>query len=266
MSPWLLGGVAALFGIGVLTVNDFERAAKNDIANALQGENKKVGVVVRYPNVLSPALGEASSVTIKASQFSTEGLPFFTEPKRSQKGKINHLKLELTDFYLRDLHVESLIADIPDCRFDFAYAKKSKKIRLSRSGSGTSTVRIQVADLAPFILKKYAEIKDVTVATEGEWVRVKGSGQFLIFNAAFDVKAHIKTDGERLFLADAEILFDGKKGDQAGQDTLMQTLNPVVDFAKDLDLLDAVEAKKVEILGSVIQVTGNIKVPIKPQS
>jgi hypothetical protein len=262
-NPWLLGGIA-LFGLGAATVKEFERAAARDIASQLTGDRKKVSISVNYPGLLSPALGEVGTATIKASGFRTEGLPFFTEPQRSQKGNIKLLRLELTDFFLRDLRVESLRAEIPACRFDFALARTKRQIRLSKSGTGRSEVRIKVKDLQPYILKKYAEIKSVSVGVSGDWIQVSGNGQFLIFNAAFDVRAKLATDGERLYLKDCIIRFDGKEPDEESRTALINALNPIVDFAKDLDLYDAVFAEQVKLSGDEIIVTGRTKIPVKP--
>ena len=264
-NPWLLGGLATLFGFGAATVHNFERAAAQEIGSKLIGDHKKVSLSVTYPGFLSPALGEVGTATITASAFRCEGLPLFTEPKRSKKGTIDLLRLRLSDFYLRDLRCERFTAEIPNCRFDFALAASQRKVRLSKSGLGTGTVELKVKDLAPYILKKYREIRTVEVTTEGNWVRVKGFGQFLVLSADFDVKAHIVTDGGHLLLTDCIIRIDNKETDADSQQSLINTLNPVIDFAKDLDLYDAVDAKTVQILGDTIVVTGRIKIPDVPE-
>ena len=260
-NPWLLGGIAALFGLGAATVRNFERAAAQDIGSKLEGDHKHVSLKVTYPGFLSPAIGEVGTATISASHFRCEGLPLFTEPKRSKKGSIDLLKLDLSDFYLRDLRCERFTAEIPDCRFDFALAASQRKVRLSKSGLGTGTVELKVADLAPYILKKYGEIKSVEVTSEGDWIRVKGFGQFLVLTANFDVKAKIITNGSQLLLSECIVRIDNKETDADGQQNLINTLNPVIDFAKDLDLYDAVDAKSVQIVGDTILVKGRVKIP-----
>ena len=264
-NPWLLGGLVALFGFGAATVRNFEHAAAKEIADKLVGDHKVVRVGVTYPGILSPALGEVGTATITASKFRCEGLPLFTEPKRSKKGTIELLKLDLSDFYLRDLRCERFSAEIPNCRFDFALAASKKRIRLSRSGLGTGTVELKVKDLGPYILRKYAEIKLVEVTTEGDWVRVKGFGQFLVLSASFDVKAKITTNGSQLNLTDCIVRIDNKETDAEGQQNLINTLNPVIDFAKDLDLYDAVDAKSVTVSGDTIKVFGRVKIPNLPE-
>ncbi len=264
-NPWLLGSIAALFGFGAVTIKNFERAAALDIGSKLEGAQKKVGLKVTYPGLFSPALGEVGTATISASAFRCEGLPLFTEPKRSKKGTIDLLRLNLSDFYLRDLRCERFDAEIPDCRFDFALAASKKKVRLSKSGLGTGTVELKVKDLAPYILKKYAEIKSVEVSTDGDWIRIRGFGQFLVLNANFDVKAKITTNGSQLLISDCIIRIENKEPDFDSQQALINTLNPVIDFAKDLDLYDAVDAKSVRIIGETIVVKGNVKIPNLPE-
>jgi hypothetical protein len=260
-NPWLLSGLAAIFGFGAATVRNFEHAAAVEIGSKLVGDHKKVFLKVTYPGLLSPAIGEVGTATISASNFRCEGLPLFTEPKRSKKGTIDLLKLDLSNFYLRDLRCERFQAEIPNCRFDFALAASKKQVRLSQSGIGSGTVELLVRDIGPYILKKYGEIKSVEVSTEGDQIRVRGFGQFLVLNANFDIKAKIITNGSQLLLTDCIILIDNKETDADSEQALINTLNPVIDFAKDLDLYDAVDAKTVQIVGDKIIVKGKVKIP-----
>lgn len=261
MNPWLIGG---LFLLGGAALKGFEADAAKEIASKLEGDHKRVAIKVTYPGVLSPAIGEIGKVTISASNFRTEGLPFFTEPLRSKRGTVKVLALNFSDFYLRDLHCDRFTAEIPDCRFDFALAKSKRQIRLSKSGTGPGEVRILIKDLAPFILKKYPEIKEVSVEAVGDKVRVRGRGQFLILNAAFDVTAKVGTDGSTLRLEECKVLIDGSAPDAASEQALINTLNPVIDFARDLDLLDAVSAESASVNGEAIVLRGKVKIPVAP--
>jgi hypothetical protein len=264
-NPWLWGGLAAIFGFGAVTLKNFEHSAAHEIGEKLVGDHKSVSIGVTYPGLLSPAIGEIGTATIRAAHFRCEGLPLFTEPKRSKKGTIDNLRLDLSDFYLRDLRCERFMADIPNCRFDFALAATQRKVRLSKSGLGAGSVELKVVDLGPYILKKDRDIKTVEVTTEGDWIRVKGFGLFLVLNADFDVKAKITTNGSQLLLSDCIIRIDNKETDLESQQALINALNPVIDFAKDLDLYDAVDAKTVQIIGNTIKVTGRVKIPDLPE-
>ena len=116
--------------------------------------------------IIGGALGDMKRVTIRAEHFATDGLPLFTEPDRSQKGLVRDLRLELVDFELAGLRVERLSASIPNCRFDYALAVSKRQIRLSKSGVGVGTVVLRDKDLEAFILRKFKEIKRVSVRIE----------------------------------------------------------------------------------------------------
>lgn len=263
MNPWLWGA-GLLLGAGL--VRGFERDAAKEIASKLGGEGKQVAISVTYPGILSPAIGEVGTATIRGSKFETDGLPLYTEPWRSKKGTLDKLVLDLRDFRLGELRCESFQAEIPGCRFDFGLAKSKRQIRLSKSRVGKGSVRILVADLAPFIKVKYPEIQEVAVTTDGSRVRVIGKGQFLILNASFEVDAKIATDGFSLSLADCRVKMNGEIPDDASRDALVNTLNPVIHFEKDLNLLDAVFAEKVEVERDAIVVTGKVKIPDAPRA
>ena len=76
--------------------------------------------------------------------------------------------------------------------------------------------------------------------------------------------AHLTTNGTQLILTDCIVRIDNKETDPDSQKALIETLNPVIDFAKDLDLYDAVFARRVEILGNTIKVSGDVKIPDLP--
>ncbi|PMY18355.1 hypothetical protein C1X37_33915, partial [Pseudomonas sp. FW305-3-2-15-A-R2A1] len=85
--------------------------------------------------------------------------PLFVEPKRSKRGWVRKLSLDLSDFTLNGLRVERLAATIPDCNFDMSLAAREKRIRVSKSGTGSGEVVVLAADLERFVLKKFREIK-----------------------------------------------------------------------------------------------------------
>ncbi len=242
----------------------FERAAAAEIAERLTGAEKKVSVNVR-PNGLGGAWGDLELATITASDFSLKGLPLFTEPERSRSGKVGTLQLRLSDFVLGGLRVESLWADIPDCRYDFGLARSEKKIRLSQSGTGTGVVRILEQDLADYIVRKYAEIKRCTVKVEKGFVWVEGYGEFLIVKSEFTVIAKIEVvDGTKLVLTQPKIYFDWRRAEPVAAEALLKSLNPVVDLRKDLGLFDAVMVESVSLEDGVLEARGKTKIPVRP--
>lgn len=260
----VVGAVAfALFG-GAM-VRRFESMAAKDIRSKLKGE--QVGVQIRtVPHgLLGHLSGDLDRVTIRAKHFSTEGLPLFTEPERSKRGRARRLNIELQDFMLAGLRIDSLTASIPNCRYDFGLASRKGRIRLSQSGTGEGGVTVLAADLERFILAKFHEIKRVTVHLDHGRVKVEGYGEFLIVKSEFSVDAGlVAQNGVQLMLTDAKIAFGAAPAEEAAAQTLLQTLNPVVDLDKDLHLFGAIQVKQVSLEGDRLVASGDTTIPVKP--
>jgi hypothetical protein len=158
-----------------------------------------------------------------------------------------------------------LEASIPNCCFDYGLALKKRMMRLSRSGSGTGTVRLRDHDLAGFILKKFKEVKSVEVEVRDDKVFVKGSGDFVLVRTNFEVIATlVSPDGTTLELANARIFFDGKPADELARKALLDTLNPVVDLHADLKLFDAVKIRRISLSRGYVEASGDTKIPDSP--
>lgn len=260
--------IAAALGIGIGWAHQeerrFERLAAAEIASRLAGEERRVAVNVR-PDGLAAARGGLTLAEIKASQFSLQELPLFTEPDRLTDGRIDLLRLELADFRLRGLRVERLVAEIPNCRYDFGLARREKSMRLSRSGEGVGQVEIRAEDLAEYIVNKFAEIKSCTVQLRGGWAWIEGYGEFVIVKSNFVVIARVVPDGpRRLALREAKIYFDWRRADPLAAEALLSIMNPVIDLDEDLGLHGAVDVTRVTCADGVLTAEGVTRIPVKP--
>lgn len=265
MIPFLLGLFGALFYFGHSEVRHFENLAANDIRARLKGEHAKVSVRTEFEGVVAGPLGDMKKVTIRASDFETPGLPLFTQPDLPKRGLIRDLRIELREFTIAGLHIQELVSDIPDCRFDYDLAIRKRKIRLSRSGVGRGEVVIRQGDLEAYILRKFGSIKRVSVRIAGGRVRVEGYGEFLILKSSFLVDAKlVAVSGTKLELADADISLDGQKADPESGRALLGLLNPVVDLTKDLKLHDAIYVDEIVLADGVIRAGGSTKIPDQP--
>ncbi len=266
MNPLLL---LALFGFGLgigdAEIGKFERAAAQEISSRLSGDSRQVKVNV-VPDGLAVAWGLLARATITASDFSLTELPLFTDPERSQAGRLGELRLRLSDFELRGLRIEELRADIPGCRYDFGLARSERIFRLSRSGVGTGSVKILEQDLADYIVLKYAEVKSATVKVYNDVVWVEGYGEFLIFKTDFAIIAKLTAvDGTKLDLTDAKIYFEWRRADPPGAQALLDLLNPVIDLDKDLGLYGAISVRTLRLRDGVLLIEGDTKIPVRPK-
>lgn len=263
---FLLAAFGVLSGAAKLEVRGFEEAAAREIESKLEGPEKVVNIQTKLDGVVGGPLGDLREVTIFASHFTTPGLPLFTEPHRSKRGRIGLLKLELRDFSLKSLHIDSLSAAIPDCRYDYALAVGKRQMRLSKSGVGNGEVVIAAADLERFILAKFKEIKRVSVKIDRDKVFVEGYGEFALLTTNFLVIASLASPGGTVLeLTNARIFFDDRPADAASARVLLNKLNPVVDFNADLGLYDAIKVKGMSLKAGVLRAWGDTKIPDTPK-
>ena len=261
--PLLLFGLT--YGAVHREVQVFERHAAADIMEQLQGEKRTVEVKTQINQPFGALFADLRRATIRASHFSTDGLPLFTDPERPKSGTVRELRIELSDFTLKGLRIESLNSSIPDCKFDRDLALRKKQIRLSRSGVGRGVVTILEEDLAKFIPKKVREIKRCSVKIGRGKVWVEGYGEFLIAKTEFLVVADLEIeDGVRLNLTNARVVLGWQKADEMSRKVLLDAMNPVVDLQKDLGLLDAFMLQSVVCLNGRLVATGLTKIPDRP--
>lgn len=259
----------ALLGLGFMAADaeiaKFERAAAEEIALQLEGPNKRV-TVEAVPEGLSAAWGALDSATIEATDFSLKQLPFFTEPERSQAGRLDLLRIRLRDFTMRGLRISELSADIPGCRYDLGLARGQKTFRISKSGEGTGWVKVGEKELADYIVEKYAEVKSATVRVYNDVVWVEGYGEFLIVNTKFTVIAKLTPiEGTKLVLTDAKIYFDWVRADDAASKVILDLLNPVVELHDELGLYGAIHVTDVRLRDGFVLASGRTRVPERPK-
>lgn len=263
MIAWIVAGLGIAGGLlGSQEVRSFERAAARDIGMRLEGDGKQVGVKVKLAALFDGSLTKA---TLSASNFSVKGLPLFTEPERTTRGKIGTLEIRLKNFELRSLHVEELTADIANCRYDFGLALREKKVRLSRSGTGPGYVRLTAESLRSFLLKKYHEIKRIEIELANDKVYVSGHGDFLLASADFYVSASLSIrNGSQLYLTDAWVFLNGVPVRDGSDRALLQALNPVMDINEDLSLFDAIKMERIRSRNDLLEIWGTARIPERP--
>ena len=119
---WVAAGLFGIFFAGNGLTRSFEASAARDLKSRLQGQPS---VRISTRTNLASLWGDMPSVKIVAAHFSTEGLPLYTEPNRSTRGKVHRFEMHLSDFTLNGLHIDQLDASIPNCRYDFGLAARN---------------------------------------------------------------------------------------------------------------------------------------------
>jgi hypothetical protein len=254
---------ALTWQFGAAQVRSFEQLAAADISARLQGPEREVTVRAEVgPEAL---FGDVHRVTLRARRFEAEELPLYTEPGRSTRGHLRFLRLDLEDFTLRGLRVESLRGEIRNSRFDLPLAMNHRQIRLSRSGDGEGEVVVDEKDLERFLLLKFHEVKRAQVRIEKDKLFVDGYGEFVLLATEFTVIARLEpVDGSRFELAHARILIGGQPAEGPARDVLLRSLNPVIDLDRDLGLHGAMHVEKLILADGKVRALGRLRVPAAP--
>lgn len=263
MTPLLIG----LAGLGLwraanAEIHRFERLAAEEITAKLAGEARKV--TIRANAGPEAIFGDVHRVTLSATRFEANGLPLYTEPKRSHAGSVSDFEIDLSDFTLRGLHVARLRASIPDCRFDLPLAVRHHNFRLSRSGEGTGEVVVAEQDLQSFILAKFHGVKDIVVHADRDKLFIEGRADILMLSANFALAARLMPDHGRLLIRYPHLSLNGQPAGEAMVQVLTNFLNPVVDLNRDLGLAGAMDVDRLVLRDGLIRATGRIRIPTQP--
>jgi hypothetical protein len=260
MIPFLIGGLAGAAVLGSATVARFEREAAAELNSSLQGKGRKVSVQARVN--LESLFGTVPSITIAASHFVSEKLPFHTEPDRSKYAILRRLHLELNDFTLAGLKVDSLDAVVSGCRFDMGLALSHHRFRLSQSGSGPVTVTIRDRSFEPFILAKFHDVRSVSVRMDSNSVGISGFVQFGFIATQFQVQSQLAVrGGTRLVFVDPHVSLGSGVPDPRLAQLLLKIFDPILDLDKDLHLEHAVTVTSLEMQNGFLVGHGTVIIP-----
>lgn len=264
MSPILLGLLGfGLFGAGHSQVRRFERSATADLASRLHGEDKRVEIRAKVgPEAL---FGQVHAIDISAQRFEVPGLPFLTEPQYSQRGHIGALRVDLRNFSLAGLPVRRLCTEIPDCRFDFAYASRHGKIRLTRSGQGWGEVDVDAAALEKFAARKFPGLREIRITIERDQIAVDASASLGFVSGKLAIFGRLRpVDGTRLTLEFPRILINGEPARPEIKAVLLRLISTVIDLDRDLHLMGALHVERLRLRDGILHAEGTAKIPIDP--
>jgi hypothetical protein len=259
-----LGLAGLVFGVGTSEVRKFENAAARDIASRLLGDQKRVRVRTKM-DPLEAIGGKVKSATIFADHFTVDGLPFFTEPTGSKRGRLGEMKFDMSDFELTRLPVKAFHARIPNCRFDLGLAQRHGQIRLTESGEGEATVEVTGEGLATFVKRKYPSIREIAIQLVPGKAILTGAGRFVVLDARFRIETQLgSSDGNQISMIDPTIWVNDQLAEPAATKAILAILNPVIDLDNDLKLFGALRSQAVEIGNGSLFAKGPAHIPLRP--
>lgn len=262
-----LGATAAVAGFVIgSSWSAIERAAAEDIRKQLGG-NARVQVTAESDGLLGTVLGRVRSVSIEASNFSVDGMPFFVEPGLSKSGRMGSLRFALRDFVIRDLPVRELAAEIPENRFPLGLLR-SGVVRLSDSGEGKGSVTITESGLAQYMRRRFAQILlEVDVEFSKHKVFARGQAALGPIRKRFEIIADLEIATPRQLRISRQVVFmDGVRIRDGSDARLIDSLNPVLDIDRDLGLAGGFDMQRLKISEGSAIIFGAARIPMRPAS
>ena len=241
-----------------------ERAAEADVKSILGA--KEVDVAARSDGLLGTALGQVESVRIEASGFEVNGMPLFTDPELSHRGKLRRLEIILKDFVIRDLPVRELRCDIPNNRFALGLLREGK-VRLTKSGEGTGSVVIDEDGLEKYILKRFSVAEAIEIKLDRYKLFAKGTASLAMIKRDFEIICDLAIeDSRRLVIANPITFIEGKRIRDGSDSALLRAFNPVLDLDRDLGLHGAFDMETILIKNGIASIDGKARIPLRPAS
>jgi hypothetical protein len=252
-------------GAGLLIGTEWARiesAAEADV-KAILGA-KEVSVAATSDGIIGTALGQVQKVTIAASGFAVDGMPLFTDPELSTRGKMRHLEIVLQDFVIRDLPVIELRCNIPNNRFALGLLREGK-VRLTKSGEGTGSVTIDQNGLQTYILKRFSAAESIEITLDKYKLIAKGTASLAMIKRKFEIICDLAIeDKRRLVIANPITFIEGKRIRDGSDSALLRAFNPVLDLDRDLGLHGAFDMETIRITRGKATIHGRARIPNRP--
>ncbi|MEN3001536.1 MAG: DUF2993 domain-containing protein [Armatimonadota bacterium] len=256
-----LAVLAILLTLGRGALREVEKTAAREIRQRVGGGD--IRVHIEPDGVDGLMQGRLKRLTVDASHFTLDGLPFTLEEHRPKTGWIKRFVMRLHDVSLRGLRAEWVYAEIPDVRYDRRLALRKRIFRLSATGVGHAEIVVLQGDLAAYIRRKYApHIREVQVEITPTETRVSGAALFLGSEVRFQATGQLTPrEGRFLDLAEAQIEIEGAELSPAAVEMMRQWLNPLIDADRDLGLPDGLYVEEVISEQGQMRARGKAHIP-----
>ncbi len=252
---------AILLTLGKSAIREVEKTAAREIRQRVGGGT--IQVKIEPDGVDGLLQGRLKRLTVNASHFTLDGLPFTLEEHRPQTGRIERFIMRLHDVSLRGLRAHTVYAEIPDVRYDRRLAIRKRIFRLSGTGVGHAEIVVLQDDLAAYLRRKYAPyIREVRVEITPAETRVSGVALFLGNEVRFRAVGQLTPrEGRFLDLAEARIEIEGTELAPAAVQSLRQWLNPLIDAERDLGIPDGLYVEQVISEQGQMRAQGKASIP-----
>jgi hypothetical protein len=263
MSDDLKNGATVLLGLALFAGflnHRAERAIVHDLSRTAKGGEIHANVKPR--GLFGLLVGQGDTAKVWGKGFTTEGLPFKVTSGSGLRAKVKTLTFDFQDFTLRGTQVKRFSAVIPSVDLDIFRAFFDERIVVRTAGEGTAEAAVDEKALAEFVTRKYPQLSDVEVKLLDGRILVGGNVNLLGNKTRLDAVSSLSVkDGRYINVVDMTVALNNKEAAPFLRDTIINNLNPVLDFEKDLGLGGYFYATELEIGKGTLTVRGRAMVP-----
>lgn len=244
--------LAAIFG-GLLLFNSQatpERAARGmESALRRQYPGRQIDVEVRGKRGLNVVRGKFKSVTLRmnggsasssanASSANASGLsglfPISAVAKAKKAGRIGRVMVQLRDFDLDGLRIESADLNWSDVVYDWGTLRKTSQMNFVSAGPATARVLIPASSLQTLLLQRVKDIQNPKMSLQNGRILVSGTRPAPIFGTplpfTLSARPEVRNQTE-IWLADVQATMSGSPLPSALVSGLTEKFNPVYKFS-----------------------------------
>lgn len=261
-------GFIALFALtfaSSLASHSSERMIVSEWRRSVSGGEVRAAVVPSGP--FGALFGQFQQANIRASGFTMNQFGFSTNSARGIHAHLNSLNFVLSDFQLNQNRISTLAITIPTVNLDFVQAIVRGKSVIQSAGTGTAVSTVTEHDLAAFLMRKYPQLKGVSVKMGGSKVNILGRTPFLGRDVDFSASGSIEiTGGTKVNVINPTLNINGAAASNSYALAMLKTINPVLDVEVDLGLGKLMLLQKVEPKDGKLRLTGTIRLPVREKS
>jgi hypothetical protein len=232
--------LAALFG-GLLLFNSQatpDRAARGmESALRRQYPGRQIDVEVKGKRGLNVVRGKFKSVRLTMTGGSASGaslFPIAAVAKANKAGRIGRVAVQLRDFDLDGLRIESADLNWADVVYDWGALRKTSQMNFVSAGPANARILIPVASLQTLLLQRVKDIQNPKMSLQNGRVLVSGTRPAPIFETplpfTLSARPEVRNQTE-IWLSDVQATFAGSPLPPALLSGLTEKFNPVYRFS-----------------------------------
>ncbi len=260
-------GALALMLLHGIAYDKAKHSAEREIRLAFS-DRGSIRATIREEGPFGLFANDVHALDVYGDGVSADRLPLVRIPKTGWKGRINHVRLHLTNVTIAGVQAASVETDIRGVTFDIGHALYKGRLVVRDSGSGPISITLTRAMLKAYIEHKYSKsLSHISTEMDGDKFSMSGDIVLISSPTPFRMSGRAAvTDSSKIELDDCTITLNNKPIDATGTRALLAIYNPILDIEKDFHLGNIMKVSRVHGSGDAIVIEGIANIPLEANS